>query len=103
MVLFIFTKEDGIILIRIWWNDGMVQIYNIKSYKDTSSYGSYCMSSGVWGSTYIWTFECKILVMDVLRLIKVFYHAGDGIWTIQKWAKDCLTVLSFFYRKRMRV
>lgn len=80
------TKEGGIIPMRIRLNDedGMVQTYNIKSYKDTSSHGSYCMPNGMWGSTYIWTFECKILVMDVLRPIKLFYHAGDGVWTIQK-------------------
>ena len=42
------------------------------------------MPNGVRGSNYIWTFECKILVMNMLRPIKLFYHSADNVWTIQK-------------------
>ena len=80
------TKEGGIIPLRILMNDedGMVQTYNIKSYMDTSTHGGYILPNEIHGSNYIWTFECKILVMDMLRRIKLFYHSGDNVWTIDK-------------------
>lgn len=80
------TKDQRIIPLRIRLNDedGMVQTYNIKSYKDVTVHGSYEMPNGIRGTNDIWSFECKILVMDVLRRIKLHYHAKDNIWTIIK-------------------
>lgn len=80
------TKDRQIIPIRIRLSDedGMIQTYNIKSYKDVSSHGGYRLPNGINGRNYIWTFECKILVMDTLRRIKLYYHSGDNVWTIQK-------------------
>ena len=71
------TKEGEIIPMRIRLNDedGMVQTYKIYSYRNMT------------GSDYrmnIWIFECKILVLNTLKLIKLYYHGGDRIWTIDK-------------------
>ena len=80
------TKDRRIIPMRIRLSDedGVVQTYNIKSYKDVTTHGSYVMPNGIRGSNYIWTFECKILVIDTLRRIKLFYHSADNVWTIEK-------------------
>ena len=68
------TKDQRIIpmRIRLTDEDGVIQTYNIKSYKDVTTHGSYLMPNGIRGSNYIWTFECKILVMDLLRPIKLY-------------------------------
>lgn len=80
------TKDQKIIPMRIRLNDedGMSQTYNIKSYKDISILGECTMPNGTKVTNGIWCFECKIMVMDVLRRIKLYYHARDNIWTIVK-------------------
>ena len=80
------TKEGEIIPMRIRLvdEDGMLQTYNIKSYKDVTIHGSYNMPNSIRVTSQTWTFECKILVMDTLRRIKLFYDSRDNFWTVQK-------------------
>ena len=70
--------RDGSIIpmrIRLDDEDGVVQTFNIKSYKDVTTGDRYMNLN---------TFDCKILVLDTLRPVRLFYHVRDGIWTIQK-------------------
>ena len=71
------TMEGEIIPLRIRLHDedGVLQTFNIRAYKDITVHDNF---------TNIWTFDCKILVMDTLRPIRLFYHAVDGVWKIQK-------------------
>ena len=71
--------------IRLEDEDGILQTYNIKSYKDITPHNGYTLPNGVKiTSTNIWTFECKILVLDMLRPIKLYYNSRDNIWEIVK-------------------
>lgn len=80
------TNDQRIIPMRIRLKDedGMIQEYNIREYKDVTVHGSYSMPNGIRVTNDIWSFECKILVMEHLRRIKLHYHARDNIWTIIK-------------------
>ena len=80
------TKDCKIIPLRIRLEDedGNLQTYNIKWYKDTTPHSSFKIPSGIRVTTDIWSFECKILVLDTLRMIKLFYHSRDNKWAVIK-------------------
>ena len=48
------TKDRRIIpmRIRLTDEDGVIQTYNIKSYKDVTTHGSYVMPNGIRGSLF---------------------------------------------------
>ena len=70
--------------VRIQDEDGEFHNYNIKSYKDVTPHDGYLLPNGVKVTSGHWTFECKILVFDTLRVIKLFYNPRDNAWTIAK-------------------
>ena len=80
------TKGSRIIPLRVRLEDedGITQTYNIKAYKDTTPHNGYTLPSGVKVTSGIWSFECKILVLDSLRPIKLYYNPRDNIWTVAK-------------------
>ena len=80
------TKGSRIIPLRVRLEDedGITQTYNIKAYKDTTPHNGYTLPSGVKVTSGIWSFECKILVLDSLRQIKLYYNPRDNIWTVAK-------------------
>ena len=80
------TKKNRIIPLRIRLEDedGIEQTYNIKSYKDVTCHDGYTLPNGVKVTSGHWTFECKILVFDTLKVIKLFYNPRDNAWTIAK-------------------
>jgi len=81
------TKESRIIPLRVRLEDedGIWQTYNIKAYKDTTPHNGYALPSGVKvTSGNIWSFECKILVLDRLRQVKLYYNSRDNTWEIVK-------------------
>lgn len=63
---------DGDIIplkIRLKDEDGELQEYMVKGYRDLSEYGKYC-------------FECKITVFDTMKLIRIF-SPDCKVWWIQ--------------------
>lgn len=79
-------KTDGTIIplrIRIKDEDGIYQEFNIKGYKDLTHAGSYALPNGVSvSSNHLHSFECKIMVFNQQRLLKLFYNAYDCKWQI---------------------
>ena len=81
------TKKNRILPLRIRLEDedGIEQTYNIKSYKDVTCHDGYTLPNGVKvTSGNIWSFECKILVLDMLRQVKLYYNSRDNTWEIVK-------------------
>lgn len=68
--------------VRIQDEDGEFHVYNIKSYKDTSPIGAYKLPNGMVVSKGIWSFDCKILVFNTLKNIRLFYNPSDNKWSI---------------------
>lgn len=78
-------KRDGKIIplkIRLVDEDGEFQTYQIRAYKELSSDGSYMMPNGVMATNHIWLFECKIVVFNTEKRIKLFYNAYDSKWKV---------------------
>lgn len=79
-------KTDGTIIplrIRIKDEDGIYQEFNIKGYKDLTHAGSYELPNGVSvGSNHLHSFECKIVVFNQQKILKLFYNAYDCRWRI---------------------
>lgn len=80
------TREQKIIPLRIRLQDedGEMQTYTIKSYKDTTPSGTYEMPNGVFVSRGTWVFDAKILVFGKLQNIRLFYKTSENKWTIIK-------------------
>lgn len=79
-------KTDGTIIpikIRVIDDDGEYQIYQIKSYKDLTSYGTYTMPNGVSAVNHTWEFECKISIFHSEKRIHLTYNAYDNLWKIR--------------------
>lgn len=78
-------KSDGSIIplkIRLQDDDGEYQIYVIKSYKILTQPGQYALPSGVTSTTHTWQFECKIMVFEIEKRIKLFYNAYENHWKV---------------------
>lgn len=78
-------KSDGSIIplkVRIQDDDGEFQIYVIKSYKNISQPGEYVMPNGLTTTTHTWQFECKILIFEVEKRIRLFYNAYENHWKV---------------------
>ena len=79
-------KTDGTIIplrIRVKDEDGIYQEFNVKSYRDLTHSGSYKLPSGVLvSSNNVHYFECKIVVFNQQRLLRLCYNAYDSRWLI---------------------
>lgn len=77
--------SDGMIMpmkVRIIDDDGEFQVYAIKSYKIVSQPGEYAMPSGITSTTHTWQFECKIMVFEMEKRIRLFYNAYENHWKV---------------------
>ena len=68
--------------IRVKDEDGSYQTFTIKAYKELSSPNSYQSPYGTAVHGHIWTFECKIQVLDVTRRLTLFFNSYDNLWKI---------------------
>lgn len=69
--------------IRLRDDDGEFQTYVIRSVKDLTTYGGYTMPNGFpCAMNHIYTFDCKIIVFDSERLIRLMYNATDNEWRV---------------------
>lgn len=81
-------KTDGTIIplrIRVKDDDGIYQEYNVKEYRDLSHSGSYKMPNDVLvSSNNVHNFECKIVVFNQQKLLRLHYNAYDSRWIISE-------------------
>lgn len=77
---------DGAIIpirLRIKDEDGVFHEYNIKGYKDLTHSGQYTLPNGTMvNGNHIHSFECKIVVFNQVRILRLIYNAYDCRWKI---------------------
>ena len=78
------TKDGNIIpmRIRIYDEDGLIQTFNIKSYKELTKRSDFLSPYGTIVHSNIWRFLCNIQVVNTLKQIELFYNATDNLWKI---------------------
>ncbi|SCW27292.1 hypothetical protein [Eubacterium ruminantium] len=76
---------DGTVIplrIRLTDEDGQRQVFNIKEYMDISHKGSYTTADGVFVTDNNLIFECKILVINMIKKITLYYSPFNQSWTM---------------------
>ncbi len=80
-------QTDGSIIpikIRIEDEDGQRQSYLVRGYRQVDFDGNSVLPSGMdVGSNSNLNFECKIVVFDTEKIIKLLYRKYDGKWLIR--------------------
>lgn len=79
--------RDGTIIplkLRITDEDGEIQQYQIKGYRDVTGRHSYTLPNGVTVTTTqeMRVFECKIDCFQRQKLISIFYNPKTMIWSL---------------------
>lgn len=76
------TRDGRIIpLIRVKDADGEFQTFMVQGYRDLTHPGKYTLGNGVEVSgCTIKTYECKIVVFGIEKVIKIFYNSSENLW-----------------------
>ncbi len=77
------NSSDGTIIpmrVRMTDDDGLRQAYNIKEYRDLSHQGTRTTPDGVYVTNNTLIYECKILVLDRIRTIRLYFDSSEMIW-----------------------
>lgn len=79
-----YTTDGNIIplRIRVQDEDGMFQTFAVKSYKELSKPHQSLSPYGTKVHSPNWYFECKVLVFDQLRILRLFFNPTDCLWKI---------------------
>ena len=76
--------RDGRIIplkIRVKDEDGEFQTFMVQGYRDLTHPGKYTLGNGVEVSgCNIKTYECKIVVFGVEKIVRIFYNASENLW-----------------------
>lgn len=76
--------RDGKIIplkIRVKDEDGEFQSFTVQGYRDLTHPGRYTLGNGVEVSgCNIKTYECKIVVFGVEKIVRIFYNASENLW-----------------------
>ena len=78
-------KRDGTIIpikIRLKDEDEVEHEFVVKAYRVLSHPVQHALPSQIMTTSHRWAFECKIVVLDRERRIKLFYNACDGHWSV---------------------
>ncbi len=67
---------------RVKDDNGEYQTYRIDAYKDKSGNGSYTTRDGIYITNETNYFECNIGVLGRVRIIRLYYKPGEGIWRL---------------------
>ena len=76
-------NKDGTMVpmkVRLVDEDGLIQTYMIKAYRDLSHKGNFQMPNGVIATSTIFPFECKITNFGREHTILLYYHANLHVW-----------------------
>ncbi len=69
--------------IRLADEDGEFHIYQVKAYKELGPGDVYCMPNEiVVGNNHLKAFDCKILVFDQIKIIRLFYNSYENLWKV---------------------
>ena len=78
-------SADGTVIplrVRLTDEDGQKQVFTIKEYMDLSHRGCYTTPDGVFVTDRNLMFECKIIVINVMKKITLYYSPSTTIWTM---------------------
>lgn len=78
------TRKASIIPIRVRIEDedGIFHEYTIKGYAEKPHASNALTQHGIRTHSHIWTFFCKIQVIDKMRTIELSYNANDNLWRL---------------------
>ena len=68
------------IKLRIRDEEGEFQSYAIRSYRDLSHQGTRTMPDGVYVTDKTLVYECKIVVFDRIRMVRLYYEPSAMVW-----------------------
>ena len=76
------SRDGSIIPIRIRTvdEDGEMQSYTIKGYKDLSHQGTRSMPDGMYVTDKTLVYECNIAVFGRNRMIRLYYEPSGTVW-----------------------
>lgn len=78
-------KADGAMIpikFRMADDDGLMQEYKVKSYRDLSHKGPFEMPNGIIATATMFPFECKIDCFGKEKTVFLYYSSFDHVWTI---------------------
>ena len=78
-------RKDGTIVpikFRVTDDDGLLQEYKVRSYRDLSHKGSFEMPNGVIATSNIFPFECKIDCFGREKILILYYNCNEHVWTL---------------------
>ena len=76
-------SRDGTVIplrVRIVDDDGEVQTYTIKGYKDVSHQGTRTMPDGMYVTDKTFVYECNIMAFGRRRMIRLYYEPSGTVW-----------------------
>ena len=78
-------KADGTIIpmrFRTMNEDGEYESFTIKAYKQVPKKGTYTTEDGVYISNEDLVFQCKIVVLNTERIVRLYFFKQKGSWRL---------------------
>ena len=78
-------KKDGTMIpikFRMTDDDGLLQEYKVRSYRDLSHKGPFEMPNGVIATSCMFPFECKIDFFGRQKTLLLYYNCYEHVWTL---------------------
>ena len=78
-------SRDGDIIpikIRLQDEDGVYQEYKIQRFRPLELKAEQRTADGVYVSSMVQVYECRITVLQKEKTILLYYRKGDGIWSV---------------------
>ena len=78
-------SRDGDIIpikIRLQDEDGVYQEYKIQRFRPLEVKAEQRTADGVYVSSMVQVYECRIIVFQREKTILLYYRKGDGIWSV---------------------
>lgn len=76
---------DGTVIplkIRVRDEDGECQAYAIQGFQEQERRGGITTKDGVYVSSHVIVYECRITTFGVKRSIRLYYDEQSGIWSM---------------------
>lgn len=67
---------------RLYDEDGELQSYSIKGYKNLNAIGDYIMPNEVSVTSHMRYFKCKIAVFGIEKTVDLTYHFDEQMWYV---------------------
>ena len=78
-------KSDGTVIplrFRLVNEDGAYEAYTIKGYREILKKGCYTTPDGVTVSSRDKIFECRVLILDIYRTVRLYFNTATCDWKL---------------------